>query len=223
MCSKYLKAAYVTSGGGRVRSRIGQRVERRGILELTHASFLDQAFDWITSQFKDCRFVVCLSGGLDSSVIASFAATRLSNVAPATFTYLNHDDLQRRGLRAPVAELAVSEDFHCAAAVAGALELPLLPVVRARVAVAGVVQTSVHLWQYWRDFNVHCATVNLFLAEDICAAFAGERGVVLTGDLMNEYVCDYREERVGSTAYDKIPRIPMGKRRRYFVRSRRRR
>jgi Asparagine synthase len=179
---------------------------------------LDQAFDWLASEFKDCRFVVCLSGGLDSSVIASFAATRLSNVAAATFTYLDHDDLQRHALGAPVAELAVSEDFRCAAAVAGALELPLLSVVRGREAVAGAVQTSVHLCQDWRDFNVHCATVNLFLAQDIRAAFPGERVVVLTGDLMNEYVCDYREERVGSTVYYKIPRIPAGKRRRYFVR-----
>jgi len=179
---------------------------------------LDHAFSWLASEFKDCRFVVCLSGGLDSSVIASFAATRLSDVAAASFTYLDHDDLQRHALGAPVAELAVSEDFRCATAVADALEVPLLPVVRSREAVAGAVQTSVHLCQDWRDFNVHCATVNLFLAQDIRAAFPGERVVVLTGDLMNEYVCDYREERVGNTIYYKIPRIPVGKRRKYFVR-----
>src|SRR5262249_30278933 len=46
----------------------------------------------------------------------------------------------------------------------------------------------------------------------------GERVVVLTGDLMNEYVCDYREEQVGTTIYYKVPRVPMSKRRTYFVR-----
>ena len=183
----------------------------------SHA-FLERAFQWLASEFKGCRFVVCLSGGLDSGIIASFAATHLSNVAAASFTYLDHNDLQRHALGAPVGELAVSEDFRCAAAVAGALELPLLPVVRSREAVAGAVQTSVHLCQDWRDFNVHCATVNLFLAQDIRAAFPGETVVVLTGDLMNEYICDYREERVGDMIYYKLPRIPMDKRRKYFVR-----
>src|SRR5260370_33751025 len=96
--------------------------------------------------------------------------------------------------------------------------MPLLPVVRCREAVAGAVKSSVQLCQDWRDFNVHCATVNLFLAQDIRAAFPAEKVVVLSGDLMNEYVCDYSEERVGTTVYYKIPRIPMHKRRRYFVR-----
>jgi Asparagine synthase len=194
-------------------------------LELSVADFsagsraiLDQAFRWLASKFKDYRFVVCLSGGLDSSVIASLAATHLSNVAAASFTYLDHDDLQRLAIGAPATELAVSEDFRCAAAVASALEMPLLPVVRSREAVAGAVKSSVQLCQDWRDFNVHCATVNLFLAQDIRAAFPGEKVVVLSGDLMNEYVCDYSEERVGTTVYYKIPRIPMDKRRRYFVR-----
>jgi len=181
-------------------------------------AILDHAFGWLASEFKDCRFVVCMSGGLDSSVIASFAANRLSNVAAASFTYLDHDDLRHHALGAPADELAVSEDFRCATAVARALEMPLLAVVRPREAVAGAVHSSVQLCQDWRDFNVHCATVNLFLAQDIRAAFPGERVVVLTGDLMNEYVCDYREEQIGTTIYYKVPRVPMNKRRRYFVR-----
>jgi asparagine synthetase B (glutamine-hydrolysing) len=181
-------------------------------------AILDQAFTWLASEFKGCRFVVCLSGGLDSSLVASFAATHLSNVAAASFTYLDRGDLQRLALGAPTTELEVSEDFRCAAAVATALEMPFLPVVRSREAVADAVRSSVQLCQDWRDFNVHCATVNLFLAQDIRAAFPGEKVVVLTGDLMNEYVCDYSEERVGNTVYYKIPRIPMDKRRRYFVR-----
>jgi asparagine synthase len=181
-------------------------------------AILDRAFYWLASAFKDCRFVVCLSGGLDSSVIASFAANRLTNVAAASFTYLNHDDLRRHALGAPANELAASEDFRCATAVAAGLEMPLLAVVRPREAVAAAVRSSVRLCQDWRDFNVHCATVNLFLAQDIRAAFPGEKVVVLTGDLMNEYVCDYSEEQVGTTIYYKVPRIPMSKLRRYFVR-----
>lgn len=182
-------------------------------------AILQQAFQWLAGEFGNCRYVVCLSGGLDSSVAASFAAQCLPHVIAASFTYLDPDDLRRHALGAPVGDLATaSEDFRCAAKVASALGLPLLPVVRSRQAVAGAIRSSVQLCQDWRDFNVHCATVNLFLAQDIRAAFPGEQVAVLTGDLMNEYVCDYREEQVGNTIYYKLPRIPLDKRRRYLVR-----
>jgi asparagine synthetase B (glutamine-hydrolysing) len=181
-------------------------------------AILDQAFAWLASAFKGCRFVICLSGGLDSSIIAAFAALHLPDAVAASFTYLSADDL-RRALSGPAAALlTVSDDFRCAANVATALGLPLLPVLRAREAVAGAIGLSVRLCQDWRDFNVHCAVVNLFLAQEIRAAFPGETVVVLTGDLMNEYVCDYREEKVGDTIYYKIPRISIDKCRKYFVR-----
>jgi asparagine synthetase B (glutamine-hydrolysing) len=180
---------------------------------------LDRAFAWLARAFADCQFAVCLSGGLDSSVIASFAAAHLPGAVAVSFTYLDADDLRHYTLGAAVDQLAsASEDFRAARHVATALGLPLLPVVRPREAVAGAVRASVELCQDWRDFNVHCATVNLFLAQDIRAAFPGRKVVVLTGDLMNEYVCDYREEQVGDAVYYKIPRIPAGRRRKYFVR-----
>jgi hypothetical protein len=93
-----------------------------------------------------------------------------------------------------------------------------VPVIRSRDAVAGAIVASVRLCQDWRDFNVHCATVNLFLAQDIRAAFPNEKVVVLTGDLMNEYVCDYRPEEVNGTIYYKLPRVPADKRRKHLVR-----
>jgi hypothetical protein len=205
-------------GGSDVSATFPDELLRIEDCAIKSRAILDRAFDWLASEFKDCRFVVCLSGGLDSGVIASFAAKRLSNVTAASFTYLGHDDLRRYALGAPADELVVSEDFRCATAVAGALAMPLLPVVRPHDAVAGAVHTSVQLCQDWRDFNVHCATVNLFLAQDIRAAFPAGRVVVLTGDLMNEYVCDYREEQVGTAIYYRVPRVPMSKQRRYLVR-----
>lgn len=215
----------VASGG--VRKLLGQDVfELPADAELDLTGFqadvratLDRAFAWLGRAFADCQFAICLSGGLDSSVIASFAAAHLPGVAALSFTYLNADDLRRHALGAPVDQLAsASDDFRAAQRVAAALGLPLLPVVRSREAVAGAVRASIELCQDWRDFNVHCATVNLFLAQDVRAAFPGRKVVVLTGDLMNEYVCDYHEERVGDAVYYKIPRIPAGRRRKYFVR-----
>jgi Asparagine synthase len=182
-------------------------------------AMLNYAFAWLAREFEGCQFAVCLSGGLDSSIVASFAAAHLPGTAAVSFTYLDADDLGRHALGAPAAQLAsASDDFRAAAQVASALRLPLLPVVRPSGAVAGAIGPSVRLGQDWRDFNVHCATVNLFLAQDIRAAFPGRKIVVLTGDLMNEYVCDYGEERVGDAVYYKVPRVPADRQRRYFVR-----
>jgi len=182
-------------------------------------AILGRAFAWLAREFQGCQFAVCLSGGLDSSVVASFAAAHLPGVTAVSFTYLDIDDLRRHALGVPAEQLAsASDDFRAAVQVASTLGLPLLPVVRPSGAVAGAIRPSVSLCQDWRDFNVHCATVNLFLAQDIRAAFPGRRVVVLTGDLMNEYVCDYREERVGDAVYYKLPRIPADRRRKYLVR-----
>src|SRR5439155_26928347 len=159
------------------------------------------------------------AGGRASGSYAPFARPYPPGVAAVGLTDLDADDLRRHALGAPAERLAsASDDLRSAAAVASALGLPLLSVVRPGEAVAAAIRASVQLCQDWRDFNVHCATVNLFLAQDIRAAFPGRKVVVLTGDLMNEYVCDYREERVGTTIYYKVPRVPMSKRRRYFVR-----
>ena len=183
------------------------------------ADAMDQAFVYLARQFHDHKFVVCLSGGLDSSVIASLAIKHLPNLLAASFTYLGAEDFQSFARGTPVEQLAsASEDFHCALEVAAALKLPVIPVVRSKSDVSAAIRPSIELCQDWRDFNVHCATVNLFLSEDIRKHFPNEKVVVLTGDLMNELVCDYREERVGDQVYYKIPKIPPAQLRKYFVR-----
>jgi asparagine synthetase B (glutamine-hydrolysing) len=192
---------------------------RLGHFQATTRAALDRTFAWLADAFRECRFAVSLSGGLDSSVIASFAAARLPGVVAATFTYLDEDDRRRHARGCPIDRLATaSGDCRSAARVASALGMPLVLVTRPRQAVAGAIRQSVELCQDWRDFNVHCATVNVFIAQDLRAAFPGERVVVLTGDLMNEFVGDYREERVDTTVYYRLPRVPADRRRRAFVR-----
>jgi hypothetical protein len=182
-------------------------------------AMLERALRFVADANQRSRFVVTLSGGLDSSLVASFAADLLPEVTAVSFSYLDEDDLVRQERGVPVDQLAsASDDLRSAAAVAAALGIRFLPVVRSRQAVADAIRQSVRLCQDWRDFNVHCATVNLFLAQDIRAAFPNEEVVVLTGDLMNEYLCDYREERVDGAVYYKIPRIPIDKRRKHFLR-----
>lgn len=183
------------------------------------SSDLNEAARSLASRYCGYRFVVCLSGGLDSTIIASLAARHLDGTVAVSFTYLSEDDLRRYATGTPVQELdSASDDFRSASAVATELGLKLLPIVRPWQSVAVSASSAVCLGQDWRDFNAHCATVNLFLAQGISEAFAGEKVLVLTGDLMNEFVCDYQEEILDGERYYRIPNIPMHQKRKFLVR-----
>lgn len=183
------------------------------------AQRLDQTFsnlnDWVGSRTA----VICLSGGLDSSAIASLAKQHLENVIAVSFSYLSEADATDWAKGAPLSSLhSLSDDFQSAIKVAEALGIPFAPAFGTRGDVLTSAAHVVRLGQDWRDFNVHCATVNLLLAQNIRAMFPDGNAVVLTGDLMNEYVCDYREENIDGTAYYPQPRMAANKRRRFFIR-----
>jgi hypothetical protein len=61
----------------------------------------------------------------------------------------------------------------------------------------------------WRDFNVHAALVNAALADTITLHCRGdsERPLVITGDLSNEYLVDYKPERFRGNTYYALPRV----------------
>lgn len=182
------------------------------------AQELERTFLWLAQEYAGWRFVVCLSGGMDSSIIATYATKHLK-AAAAVFSYISDADAKALlGGAAPADFASVSDDFRHASNVANILGLQLLPVFRPSSAVAPTVADAIRLCQDWRDFNVHCASVNLFLAEAIRAKYPGEKVVVLTGDLMNEYVCDYQAEEFNGKYYYQQPRIPFIKRRRFLVR-----
>ncbi len=183
------------------------------------AETLTSAMSWLKSEFVDYSFAVCLSGGLDSSAVASLAAKHLKNVTAISFSYISKKDAKRWWAKESLAKLkSVSEDFLSASGVAKALEIPFHPVFRTSDAIHTALPTAVRLCQDWRDFNVHCAVVNLFLAQDIRAFFPHGKVLVLTGDLMNEFVCDYHEEVVDGTVYYPQPRMSLKNRRRFFIR-----
>src|SRR5262249_35733578 len=141
-------------------------------------------------------------------------------VAAATFSYIDDADHAAWLTRdCAVSELSsLSEDFKAARRVADVLGIPLIPVLRPAECVLSSLAPAILLCQDFRDFNVHCAIVNLFIAETIRARFADEDVIVLTGDLMNEYVCDYQEERIEDTVYYRQPRVPPAARRRFLLR-----
>jgi len=180
---------------------------------------LNLYFEYIAKRWPNAIFVVCLSGGLDSSIIAYMAKNRLKNVYAASFSFADDDSiLNSHNFELLKNKGNFSDDFYAAANVAEELDLPLIPIFRKKSALSSAIALAIQLGQDWRDFNVHCAVVNLFLAQDIRATFPDSEVVVLTGDLMNEYVCDYQEEEINGTIYYPQPKIKAVKRRRFFMR-----
>jgi asparagine synthetase B (glutamine-hydrolysing) len=183
------------------------------------ADGLTRAFERIARRFPSQRIVVCLSGGLDSTLVADFASRRFGDrMHTASFSYIDSDDLRAWLSGGDAALASLSEDFNAARGIADVLGVPFIPVLRPRESVLRALAPATALCQDFRDFNVHCAIVNLFLAETIRARFPDEPVVVLTGDLMNEYVCDYQEERIDGTVYYPQPRVPLATRRRFLLR-----
>lgn len=141
---------------------------------------------------------ICLSGGLDSALIAALALPWFPDLTAYTYVY-------RDGPTPP------SPDAEAAQRLAAALGLPhrLVPANRAEILEA--LPDTLRFGQDWRDFNVHCGLVNTILARAI-AGDAGtdhhRRPLVLTGDLMNELLADYEPVHYNNRAFYTLPDLP---------------
>jgi asparagine synthetase B (glutamine-hydrolysing) len=173
---------------------------------------LSIAFQSLAKSYGEARFSVCLSGGLDSTIIAYYAKKYLPNITAFSFSFVDDADLLL-----DLSVVKLSDDFLSAQKIAKALDIPLVPVIRPRGLVVDSISRAVILGQDSRDFNAHCALINLFLAESVRAYFPDGQGVVLTGDLMNEFVCDYKEELIDGVIYYPQPKISLARRRRFFT------
>lgn len=161
---------------------------------------LDRYLVALASAHPSARPFVCLSGGLDSSGIAALAREHLSGVVAVSF------DLERPGGRA-------SEDRAAARRLARDLGLPLIEATSTVDGLAEKLDTVLVEGTDWRDFNVHAALVNAVLAEAIHYASSDwpSSAIVLTGDLANEFLADYRPERYRSEIYYELPRLDLGR------------
>ena len=143
---------------------------------------LDNFFSTIAERYGDDPFIVCLSGGLDSSTIAFFAQKYLANVKVATFSYLSPEEWTDWEKNRDLTRITgVSEDFASAKSIADALDLQMIPIFRCKHEVVPMIYEAVRLCQDWRDFNVHCAIVNLFIAQDLSHRFRENGGAYSNG------------------------------------------
>lgn len=161
---------------------------------------LTELFVQLNKQFPDGRFLVCLSGGLDSTIVATYARRHLHDVTAVTFSYES-----------------ISDDHRAASAIADALDLPFKSVVRKRELDDDTLNQVLQYCQDWRDFNVHCAWVNFHIAKQLRSELGNQPAIVLTGDLMNEFVADYAAEEYEGVVYYRLPNVPRGRLRRFLV------
>lgn len=170
---------------------------------------LELWFSRLAEQFSHRKICVCLSGGLDSSLVAALATKYFHDVTAYTYGYIESDEPE-------------SADVSSARQVADFLGLPLRVVRASSHEVLDVLEDALCYGQDWREFNVHCAIVNEILARAIAGDVQGsareELPLVLTGDLMNELVADYAPlSHAGQEIY-KLPRVGPGALRMALVR-----
>ena len=170
---------------------------------------LETWFSRLAEHFASRKICVCLSGGLDSGVIAALARNHFNDVTGYTYSYT--DGYQGR-----------SEDADYAQRLAEFLCIPFRFVPASSEDLLNAIDPALRYGQDWRDFNVHCAIVNELLATAIAsdAQQIGlvERPLVLTGDLMNEFLADYTSIPYGGREYYTLPKLSMAHLRSVLVR-----
>jgi asparagine synthetase B (glutamine-hydrolysing) len=158
---------------------------------------LEVWFSRLAAQFSERRICLCLSGGIDSGIMAAFAKQYFSDVTAYTYMFVDSSG-------------AASEDAIYAERLAKWLGIPFRLVPAPAEDVLAVVEDALCYGQDWRDFNVHCAIVNELVARGIhrdAPAGSGARPLVLTGDLANELLADYTPVPYGGREYYRLPAL----------------
>ncbi|HEY7511265.1 MAG TPA: asparagine synthase-related protein [Vicinamibacteria bacterium] len=156
---------------------------------------LDEYVAGLARAAPEAQAFVCLSGGLDSTGVAVLARGHFRTLTAVSFDIAHPDGRP-------------SEDRVTAERLARDLALPLRCVTvrpdELLDQLDGVLAEGVD----WRDFNVHAALVNAALAAGVAAARDGQGpALVLTGDLMNEFLVDYLPETYRGKVYYRLPRL----------------
>lgn len=191
--------------------RVGDDVEDRSLDRVASAlrEHLEIWFSRLAEQFGSRRICLCLSGGLDSGLVAALARKHFPGMTAYTYGYMQDGQLQ-------------SEDAVYARRLAEFLEIPFRFVPATAEDVLSALRDALVYGQDWRDFNVHCAVVNELIGRaieaDLSSFPAGQAPLLLTGDMMNEFLADYTPIVYSGREYYSLPRLPFGALRSILVR-----
>lgn len=168
---------------------------------------LGETFRRIADVVRGRPLFVTLSGGLDSTTIATLAREWIGEFVAVTFA-----------VDGPGGSSTEGGDLFYAEKVAKELGVKLQVIAVSSDDLATLLDPVLVYGQDWRDFNVHCGLVNAAIGRAIGAGSVGDaRPVLLTGDTMNELVSDYSPVEYGGATYYDLPNISPGRLRRFLV------
>ena len=147
--------------------------------------------------------VVCLSSGLDSTIIAYYAKKIFKNVITINLHFKSKFFKTK-----PI-------EKNNAINISKFLKTDHINVEEYYEKIFVHLDSILYSCQDWRDFNVHCAFLNFAIAK-----YLDNKKIkypVITGDLMNEYFADYQPEVINNREYYKQPRVPKKILRKFYI------
>jgi asparagine synthetase B (glutamine-hydrolysing) len=169
---------------------------------------LQAAFEHIAQVIGKAPVYLTLSGGLDSSTVATFAASHLPRHQLTAVT-LHVDDGK---------PIAAGSDLYAARAVADKLDLPLREIVVKPESIPALLDDVLLYGQDFRDFNVHCALVNAAIGRALGNRTMPSPAFVITGDGANELMSDYEAVDLAGRSYYALPKLSRSALRRFLIR-----
>jgi asparagine synthetase B (glutamine-hydrolysing) len=149
--------------------------------------------------------IVCLSGGLDSTIIASYAKKIFKNVILATIVF-NYNQNNK-----------YYEDLEKSKKISEFLKLKHIIIYEQGQSILKFLKKILYASQDWRDFNVHCASLNFFLGKYFYKFRKFKKNIILTGDFMNEFCADYTTESFYGKNFYHVPNLPKKILQRFFT------
>ena len=145
--------------------------------------------------------IVLLSGGLDSTIIAYLAKKVFKNTIAITCVFLSKKDFEDYK-RTKKIDSKKFHDFNNAKKISNKIGLKFVPLVLPIEVVKNDLIKTMYCIQDWRDFNVHCGSLNYQIAKYIKPNYS-KKIPIFTGDFMNELFADYTSEFVDGKEYYK--------------------
>ena len=189
--------------------------EKHNVLKLNTEFKINYIKIILNNFFKFLKFkikkkpIICLSGGLDSTLIAFLASQQFNNIEVVSAVLKNKQFNNRKNSK--------SYDFIQAKEIGKELRVNFNPLYIEPKKILKDLLKILRASQDWRDYNIHCAALNYYIGDYISQNFNKNEYIVLTGDFMNEAFADYTSEFVEGNEYYKQPNFSQKVRQRFFL------
>ena len=160
---------------------------------------------------------VCLSGGLDSTVIAYLASKIFKKVTAVSCSIIASNKKSQKLITSEVDNKKfVSKDFLKAKKISELLGIEFKSIFFTKEDCLKSLKKVMYLSPDWRDYKVHCTILNYQIAKNLKKDIHYNSQPVITGDFMNEFAADYEKEKINNKKFYEIP-IKNKKRKQQFL------